>query len=116
MTKAKLKIPKNYKPITSESSCLFTVSVGYEDLDGEELNSIFQTLNTTFKSCTINHDFSSQEVTMGYIIFNIIYIIRIFVLSDPLFLQCLSKLIGITFRHGTHELLLRQSRLNSLFR
>ena len=54
MTKAKLKIPKNYKPITSESSCLFTVSVGYEDLDGEELNSIFQTLNTTFKSCTIS--------------------------------------------------------------
>lgn len=50
----KLKIPQNYKVLTNKSSCLFTISVGYEDIDGEELNSIFKVLNKTFSSCTIS--------------------------------------------------------------
>ncbi len=54
MTRIKLKIPQNYKLISMESSCLFTISAGYEDIDGEELSSIFQILNKTFKSCVIS--------------------------------------------------------------
>lgn len=52
--KIKLKIPQSYKGITKDSSCLFAISVGYEDIDGEELAAIFEGLNKSFKNCTIS--------------------------------------------------------------